>query len=124
MGRCILVNSKARKKMTQQQKKILKLDHGLGARPDYYSVGSEDEDKSIRDIVLEIAEEWEAKRNDAGRMEATRLRGLLQSHNIYLQGREVSPDTKIADLNYDVEVIDNESAQVANINLQRQQTGG
>jgi hypothetical protein len=41
-----------------------------------------------------------------------------------LQGREVSPDTKIADLNYDVEVIDNESAQVANINLQRQQTGG
>lgn len=113
------------KKMSEQgRKKIVKLDHGMGEEADYYIVGEEDSDKTIRDIILEVAEEMETRQDDASRMEATRLRGLLQTHNIYIKGNEISPEARIGDLNWDVEMVEDENAFVASINLQRQQTGG
>ena len=105
------------------QKKMIMIDSGLSSEPDFYVLSPEDDSKTLSELILEIAERKEAESED-GAMEATQMRGLIQSHRMYSKGREIPASTRIQNLNFDMQLINEENVQIAEINLQRQHTGG
>lgn len=106
-----------------QQKKILMIDSGLTDNPDFYVISPDDEEKTLTALILEIAERKETEGQEGG-IEANRLRNQLQNHRMYSKGREIPANIPISQLNFEMQFHNDEGVQVAEINLQRQQTGG
>lgn len=102
------------------EKTMIVLEAGLG-ETDYIIVDENDEEKSIGDLILDIAEEKQANGNN---LDATKLRGMLETNRMYFKNREINPNLKVKDLNFDVTIYNDEGVNSASITLQEQHTGG
>lgn len=105
------------------QKRMLMVDSGINPEPDFYVLSPDDEEKTIAGLILEIAERKETESED-GAMEATQMRSMLQNNRMYSKGQEIPANTTIGNLNFDLELVNDESVEIAEINLQRRHTGG
>lgn len=108
--------------MTEQtMKKMLVLETGLYEDPEYFNLKPTDEEKTFLDLLEEFAEKWEA---DGEFGEANRVRSTLDTHRLFFRGNEISTDTHIKDIVFDVVTEDNETFYKAELIFQEDQSGG
>jgi hypothetical protein len=102
-----------------QQKKMLKIL--TNNTKDAIMITEEDEEKTISDLILELAEE---KRSAGQGSDAQQLLGLLKDSNMFYKNRMIRPQVKIGDLNFKSEVEGNDNINFVDIVFQKEHTGG
>ena len=107
--------------MEQTMKKMLVLETGLYDDPEYFNLSSEDENKTFIDLMEEFAEKWES---DGENAEANRVRGTIDTHRLFHKGSEISAETLIKDIVFDIVVEDGDTFYKAELIFQEDQSGG
>ena len=104
-------------------KRMIAVNTGMHTHPDYLSLDEDDNEKTISDIVMEIAEQLEQIDPELGSARALQMRGLLEQ-GAFIGGQRVSPETRIGELNFGVKFLNGERVNLVTVSLQGQQTGG
>jgi len=103
------------------QKKMLLIGNPLSSDPLVASIEEGDEEKTVSQLLFELAENIE--RSNA--IEARQLMNLARTHNFYINGIRIPKETKISDLNFELQVTNSgDNVLTCDLQLQDQHSGG
>lgn len=103
-----------------QTKKIIKIGTPVSSQEYIMNISEEDEEKTVNEVLLEYAELLERQQD----IEARNMVENLDDFFYFVNGVEIAKDTKISDLNFEMEYTESGSASWCKISLRDQHAGG
>jgi len=103
------------------RKKIIQIETGMSAEPDFYLMDETDDGKTVQELMLEIAEQKEMM---GEHIEASQLRKMLVHSRVYIRGKEISPNIELGKLTTKPMIVNADLIDMTSINWVRMYEGG
>jgi len=103
-------------------KKFIMVGTPLSSETHLMTISPEDEGKTVKQILVELAEQLEQKSSRS--LEARQITERINSDSFFVNDTEIAKDTLISDLNFELDVTPNGNALLCDLTLREQHAGG